>query len=63
MIREKLRSNYIFKLTFKTGDVFSFSGFSMLLELDATDSDQPVRVIAGFGYEDVTQTVRLVTLF
>lgn len=60
-IRAKIHSTYLYRLRFN--DEFSFSGFTVLLELDAIGADQPVRVAAGFEFDEKRRTIRLVTLF
>lgn len=60
-IRAKLYSTYIYRLRFSAEH--AFAGFSVLLELDAIGSDEPVRVTAGFGFDESRNIIRLVTLF
>jgi hypothetical protein len=60
-IRSKIHSTYLYRLRFSAE--YNCAGFTVLLELDALDSDQPVRVSAGFEYQEPRRTLRLVTLF
>ncbi len=60
-IRSKLRSSYLYHLRFNPEH--SFSGFNILLDLEAADTGEPVRAVAAFAYEAERNTIRLVTLY
>ena len=61
LIREKLRSNYVYNMRFR--EDYSVSTFNMLLELEAADTGAPVRTVAAFAYEQDRNRLRLVTFF
>lgn len=60
-IRAKIDATYLYRLRFV--EEHRFAGFSVLLELDAPDSDQPVRIGAGLGFDEAKRALRLITLF
>jgi hypothetical protein len=61
LIRAKLRSTYLYNLHFRSD--YSVATFNILLELQAIDTGEPVRVVASFAYEQERNAIRLVTLF
>jgi hypothetical protein len=61
LIREKLRSNYLYNMIFRPN--YSVATFNILLELEAIDTGDPVRVVASFAFEEERNAIRLVTLF
>jgi hypothetical protein len=61
LIRRKLRSQYLYRLRFRPDH--QFVGFNLMLELEAIDTGDPVRVVAAFAYENERRAIRLITLF
>jgi hypothetical protein len=61
LIRAKVRSNYLYNLHLRSD--YSVATFNILLELQAIDTGDPVRVVASFAYEQERNAIRLVTLF
>lgn len=61
IIRSKLRSHYLYNLQYRPG--YQFAGFNLLLQFDAIDSGEPIRMTAAFAYECARRAIRLVTMY
>lgn len=61
LIQVKLRSNYIYSMSYS--DAFKVGKFNIVLELEPLDGGEPLRTLAALEHIATEKRIRLITLF